>query len=152
MINFPSEGYEDSGEGGLFVMMVVPEPDYFPHQCVVDGRITISQVDVEVSRTGLWRPYSWNSEGNRKRRRVDDIIRKEDEDLFIWSTRLVNMDDASRSLLFAAHMGSTGESLVNAHGHFTATVDHLTPAGRALYDAVRAAYGIDPVLVTCLDT
>ena len=121
LVTFPSGGvYEDSGEGGLYVMMVVPEPNGFRHNCHVDGIITVSEVDVEVTNSGLWRKY--------------------------W-------DDASTSLLFAAHIGSTPESLWNADdGYFTANRDDLTEAGRALYESVKAAYGIDPVLVTCLDT
>lgn len=155
LVNFPSGGvYEDSGEGGLFVMMVVPEPEEFRHNCHVDGIISISEVDVEVTNSGLWQPYSWHSADNEKRRNMDNILQKEDQNLFIWSTKLVNMEDASSSLLFAAHMGSTPESLWDAHQgeYFTATVDHLTIEGRVLYEAVRGAFRIDPVLITCLDT
>ena len=155
LVTFPSGGvYEDSGEGGLYVMMVVPEPNGFWHNCHVDGIITVSEVDVEVTNSGIWQSSPWESADSKKRRRLDDIVRKADRELYVWSAKLVNMDDASTPLLFAAHMGSTPESLWNAHRseYFTANVDHLTHEGRALYESVKAAYGIDPVLVTCLDT
>lgn len=154
LVTFPSGGvYEDSGEGGLYVMMVVPEPNGFRHNCHVDGIITISEVDVEVTNSGLWRQPWVDSPDSENRRRLDDIVWTADRDLWVWSTRLVNTDDASTPLLFAAHIGSTPESLWNADdGYFRANRDDLTEAGRALYESVKAAYGIDPVLVTCLDT
>lgn len=134
-------------------MMVVPEPEDFAHHCHVDGVITISEVNVEVTRSGIWEPYSWNSIDNEKRRRLDDIVEKADENLFIWSAKLVNMEDQNSSLLFAGHMGSTSESHWDTakREYWTATKGDLTPEGRALYEAVKGARGVEPLLITCLD-
>jgi hypothetical protein len=118
----------------------------------VDGIISISQVNVEVTHSGAWRGYCEQSE--EKRNRLDEIVRKADKGLFFWSTRLVNTEDASDSLLFAAHMGSTCQSLWSTarSEYFTASREDLTPGGLKLYETIRTVYGIDPLLITCLDT
>lgn len=167
MVNFPSPvgSYRDSGEGGLFVMMAVPEPEDFSHNCHVDGiieasrpgrksKIQVSSVDVEVTRSRIWDPWDFDSPDHRRRREVEKILEKDHRDLWMWSTRMTLPEDHSDSLLFAAHMGSTGESLwdVDRSEYFTATRNDLTYEGRALYEAVKAAYSAEPMLITCLDT
>lgn len=156
MVNFPSGSpYRDSGEGGLFVMMVVPEPDNFSHNCHVDGIIVISAVDVEVTRSCIWESYDYHSSNRQRRRQMEEVMKKNgDDDLRIWSSMLLLPEEFSDSLLFAAHMGSTHHSLWNEKvgAYFAATKDDLTYEGRILYEAVKVAYGTDPLLITCLDT
>lgn len=157
MVNFPSPGdsYRDSGEGGMFVMMAVPEPDGFSHNCHVDGTIVISAVDVDVTRSCIWESYDYHSSNRQRRRQMEEVLKKNgDDDLRIWSSMLLLPEDFSDSLLFAAHMGSTHHSLWNEEMgvYFTAVKEDLTYEGRLLYEATKRAYGSQPILITCLDT
>jgi hypothetical protein len=63
------------------------------------------------------------------------------------------MDD-SVELLMALHLGSTGSSLWSESGghYFCAEYKDLSKEGRALYDSAKAAYGIEPLILTFLDT
>jgi hypothetical protein len=63
-------------------------------------------------------------------------------------------DDISLPLLAAVFLGSTGASMwaPTKHEYFTAKYEHLTQHGKTLYDGLRLAYGVEPTLLTFLDT
>jgi hypothetical protein len=158
LINIPSGGvYEDSGEGGLFVMLVVPQPDDWGHNCHVDVNITLSSPDVCIGdQHRLW------GEGRRdtvdawrnqlKAQKALDEAGK--GDLAIWALQARNPQDDSVPVLAAVHLGSTSESLWDEHKsrYWRAEKDNLTFAGFVLYARLQAAFGVEPLIMTFLDT
>lgn len=167
MINFPDKGYEDSGEGGLFVMLVAirpmteegyPDISKWDDHCHVDVHITLPSPDVCVSdaRRDMWEPYDCRSSGTDRMFEVGKILEKEKRpELMQWVYGTRSHLDESVELLAALHLDSTCLSLCSEKkygGYFDAGYDDLTDKGRAIYDALKAAYGIEPTLLTFLDT
>jgi hypothetical protein len=158
MVSFPAETecLRDSGEGGLFVVMVVPEPEEgVNHNCSVDVQILMTRADVCVSsrERDFWAHNSresWNSKTE-----LDQHIAKTGNiDWKRWMFHAYSGTDLSFPMQAAVHLGSTGMSLYDEHkgSYWNATKEDLTPAGKALYEALKAAYGVAPVLLTFLDT
>lgn len=169
LIEFPeyTDGrYRDSHVGGLFVMLFIPEPENWNHQCYVDVNIEATSPDVLVYATGdedFW-PNSWSG-GTvynppwKIEQKVIDLVRAaapadEPNDMLQWVIRARSADRTSVPMLVAMHLGSDHRSLWDENnGHYWyGTYKSLTEAGRALYDSLRAAYGIDPIIATFLDT
>lgn len=158
LITFPyGSHWDDSGEGGLFVMLVVVKPEEWQDNCSVDVGIALPRPDVAVSAVHreLWGPYDYETSGFKKACEAKEIFdREQRKDLARWAMQSRSTEDDSVDLLMAMHIGSTPCSLHSevTGGYFDAGYDDLTVAGRGLYDMVKAAYGIEPTLLTFLDT
>lgn len=177
MINWPSAfgEYHDSGEGGLFAWMAVPEamtdgdvpgPNVYGNNCHVDvsaylsrPRIMLNTPDVCVSseRRKVFPPYDYRDGWLQQSMRLDRLIKEhlgDDRGLRRGLIQSLGADDISVPMLAAMFLGSTCHSLYSdSQGmHFEVTKDDLTPGGRTLYNAWQAVYGVDPVILTFLDT
>lgn len=159
LITFPSESecLRDSGEGGLFVMMVVPEPKDRNNACSVDVSIFVTRPNVCVSpeRNQFWMSHGDHRRSFRSQMELSAFIQKTgNTEWKRWMFNAHSEDDLSDPVLVAIHLGSTGLSLYDEHegSYWNATKEDLTPAGKALYEALEAAYGVAPVLLTFLDT
>lgn len=163
MVNFPllDNQWEDSGEGGLFVMMVVPRPDGWSHDyCHIDvvADIRLSRADCNVSveaANDLWEPWEFRRSDRDKQDKTFDLLKKAGEgELASWSMRARNWDEFSVSMLASIHMGSTGHALFKRRTRETweAGPGDLTEHGQAIRSAMAAAFGIEPILLTFLDT
>jgi hypothetical protein len=167
MVRFPETGdWQDSGEGGLFVMMVVVKPmteegfddrTRWDTYCNVDVPIHLGRPDVCVSseRRLLWEPYDYNTSSAKAEYEVNKIldeVKRPELKRWLFSTRS-SMED-SVELLMALHLGSTSASLhsESAGHYFCAEYKDLSKEGRGLYDTAKAAYGIEPLILTFLDT
>lgn len=158
-INFPAPGgcMSDSGEGGMFVMMVVPEPKGLDlgHACHVDVHILLTQPDVCVSRerNEVWEAY--DSDAWRTEMELSQFIQKQGKlEWKRWMFHAHSGDRLSDSVQAAIHLGSTSYSLYDEHqgAYWTATKDDLTLVGKTLYNALEEAYGVTPLILTFLDT
>lgn len=158
LINWPdATHWDDSGEGGLFVMMLVIKPEGWQFNCSVDVDISLPRPDVCISdvRRKLWEAYEYDTSGFRNMSDALKVFTEQKRpDLYRWAARARSSEDDSVELLMAMHIGSTPCSLHSevTGGYFDATYDDLTVAGKGLHDMVKLAYGIEPTLVTFLDT
>lgn len=170
MVVFPTESDEwrDSGEGGLWTMLIVRKPDEHRFNCSVDTGIFVGEPDVCVShgrhnRRGK-NSSLWADADNEHRTawwRAQTRVHQDKEfksDDYLWLRRLVAQArtpwDQSDEVLAAVHMGSTPCSLYSErHGsYFIAGYEHLTQNGKTIFDGLRLAYGAAPELYTFLDT
>jgi hypothetical protein len=158
LIHFPNpvEPYRDTGEGGLYVVLAVPEPRGHRYNCHVDVLINMGSPDATISDTGdLWAPGAQRGDGWQNAMDAQDALRKAGrDDLATWATRVIDPEtEQSVDLLAAVHLGSTPHSLWNdqAGRYWEAGVEDLTEHGRALHAALEAAYGA-PRILTFLDT
>ena len=170
MVEFPYENAEwrDSGEGGLWTMLIVRKPDEHWFNCSVDTGVYVGEPDVCVSHgrynqhgknRGLWVDPDNESRQNwwRSMSRVhqDEQFKSDD---YLWLRRLVAQArtpwDQSDEVLAAVHMGSTPCSLYSEHrsSYFVAGYEHLTQNGKTIFDGLRLAFGAAPELYTFLDT
>lgn len=176
---FTGGEWRDSFEGGQYVMLIAPESPDYRHNCHVDVNIQLSMPDVCQSENDLWvnrdHGETWRHSGdlyhylrNRAEETTGVITDKPAPEWYKrfrggrpdyrewarWALRAISPEDLSRSVLFAAHLGSSPHSMYNETGGFywTATLENLTDTGRALYDVVKATYGVEPLLLTFLDT
>lgn len=128
MVYFPDIGpsMEDSGEGGMFVILVVPTPEDWQNHCAVDVNVILTQPDVCL-----------NAEHRN-----------------LWTYDLAYPNNTSLPVLAAVQMGSTHFSLCDRSKgkYWTAEYRHLTPEGASVSQSLARAYGVDPVLLTFLDT
>lgn len=157
LVNFPGlDNYEDSGEGGLFVMLVVPVPDGYTNNCCVDVQIMMSSPDACVGDSGeLWERYNYATSGYQKSMEAREIFKKSDrQDLVRWALRVRSADEFSQEVLASMHIGSSPLSLWSDRQgqYWAARRENLTDAGKVLYDTLHVAYGVEPVLLTFLDT
>lgn len=165
LIEFPSDGsFEDSGEGGTFCLLIVPAPrgSDTPDDRTGAGEITVMAPDTYVAAPGLPDEF-WTPIGFTSRHKPDWCVLRDAAkelggngraDLAGAVTRARSRDDFSLGVQAALRLGSTERSLWNPKEgvYWAAGETDLTPAGRALYDGLRAAYGVTPVILTGLDT
>lgn len=160
MVNFPGagSGYEDSGEGGLFVMMVVTRPPDWTDNCHVDviADLRISRPDVCVSpeQRLLWEAWDYRKGDHAKQTEAYRVLTEHQYNkLASWALRARNWDEFSVSLLASVHMGSCAASLCHPEeSYWEATPDDLTEEGKALFSGLYGAFGREPILLTFLDT
>lgn len=177
LINFPQPGGEwrDSGEGGQFVKLVVPEPEGWLNNCCVDASIVLKQPDVCHNGRELWEPY--DHEANMTQHDVFQYMRRRLEDekesgveqpewkkefhrgidyhkWGSWVLRANNPDHISVPVLAAVEMGSSQFSLwsESQSRYWLADEFSLTEAGQRVADSLHVAFGIAPILLTFLDT
>lgn len=174
----PTADWTDSGEGGQFVMLVVPEPDGWTNSCCVDVQIMLSQPDVCHTPNDFWPPH--DSKGFLAQQGLHQYLRYREQDAQMvvqdatatpswagrlprginyrewnsWVLRAKSWDDVSKGVLAAVHMGSSHYSMWSETGghYWTASQDDLTREGRAIRDSLQGAFEIEPVLLTFLDT
>lgn len=155
MISFPppGPGLTDAKEGGMYVLLVVPYPGGWSENCAVDAQAQISRADVCLSpgQSALWEPYR---QGREPFRAYDRLKAAGMDDLARGYLRLVDPDELSVPVLASVFLGSTSCSLVDeaADDWWTASESDLTSVGRAVWGGLRAAYGVEPLLLTFLDT
>lgn len=163
LVEFPVDGVDgwtDTHEGGLFVMVVVPAPLEVERAwaaCHVDVTIGLSLPDVCVTQGAreFWPTGTELNELWEEERVIREALEKAGEtELAARSFAHRSSYEQSREFLAALHIGSTGGSMWSDRlgRFFEAAPETLTPEGRTLLDALRVAYGVEPVLVTFLDT
>lgn len=166
MVNFPETGdWRDSGEGGLWVTLVVRKPENHTYFACTDAHIVLSEPDVCVSpgrRNDLWEEFDY-SPGSRRRQwdhvqhklmTFDEFKGEKFNALRQFAVQASAPWHHSEEVLAAVQMGSTSLSLWSESlgRYFYATYDDLTPAGQSIYDGLKAAFGAAPELYTFLDT
>lgn len=172
----PTGWHSDSGEGGLFAWMVVPETassgeaveaNVFARNCHVDvsaylsrPRVMLTRPDVCVSAEGrkVFEPYdyddAWLNRALDLGKLLDEHKGPEDARLRRALIQTMGSDDVSVPMLAAVFLGSTSHSLWDeaAGQYFEVTFAHLTQDGKLLYELWQRVYGVEPVLLTFLDT
>jgi hypothetical protein len=179
MVNWPVEvdRYSDSGEGGLFAWMIVPESlsdgeaygaNTYGNYCHVDvtaylsrPRVMLTRPDVCVSPGGrkVFEAYahrdSWFDYQMQLDKRLDFNIELDaDRKLKRALISTLGQDDISVPMLATVFLGSTGASLYDERGggYFNVTKGALTPAGLKQYNHWQEVFGVDPIILTFLDT
>ena len=157
LIRFPGNGNQHyrPTDDGLFVLLAVPKPEGWQYGCMVDVDICLSSPDATVDvPADIWEPFDYEESGYRKSFQAKDALDAAGHPgLGNWALRTTSPDQWSSSMLAALHLGSGQALWDDREGRlWSPTVDDLTDAGRVLYDGLQAAYGITPVLITCLDT
>lgn len=161
MVNFPggNDSYEDSGEGGLFVVMVVPQPESWQDNCHVDviAATRLSRPDVCVSPEGheLWEPWEHRKNDADKQSQAHQLLTEHGQPVLAsWALRARNWDEFSVSMLAVIHVGSTSRSLWHAgrQEYWQAEYRDLNPLGARIHTGLHAAFGVEPLLLTFLDT
>jgi hypothetical protein len=177
MVNWPGpfDSYHDSGEGGLFAWMVVPEatsdgedlaPNVAGYNCHVDveaylsrPRVALRAPDVCISadRVKVYEPHDYKNGWITRSMELDRLIQQQPGDhreLRRAVIQSLGSDDLSVPMLAAVFLGSTCHSLWDERmsSYFEVTPDSLTEGGKALYNGFQAAYGVDPMILTFLDT
>lgn len=156
LVHFPSPGerWLDSGEGGLFVMLFVPEPENHQHNCYVEVSITASQPDAVVdNRPDLWPDRHGHGERFTTKSNAAAVLKEHgDQELHMWAWNTADAADQSVNMLAAVHLGSTHHCLQGLDGVWCATYADLSQSGKILHDTLKAAWGIDPILKTFIDT
>lgn len=149
--------WRDAGEGGMFVWLVVPAPNHPRHECHVDSTLHLTSPDVLITKdtAELWVPY-------RRHRDSDAHLQEEakgalwaagKEELANWTDRVMNADEMSTDLLAAVFLGSTMTCPVHEQaGWWEAGYGDLTQAGKVLFDTLKAAFKVEPLILTFLDT
>lgn len=144
-VNWPfpdDQDYRDSGEGGLFAYVAWPTFD--DAECHIDAMPQIPLADVLVAAHGsLDEDFRLQARDYRRRDNSGEEVSYEEM-----------MFDLQIALGTVVFLGSTSASLYSERKgeYFSATADSLTAEGRAVVDALSAAYGVEPTFLTYLDT
>lgn len=155
LVTIPStgDGLEDSGEGGLFVIMVVPEPENWSNECHVDvhAMLTHPNVCLSAARSDLWEPYDYKQSCGHLYRKLSDLDMQEEAQ---WVLRASAPQDFSVPMLASVLLGSTMQSLWSERegGYWVAGHDDLTVKGRMLSGILKSTYDVEPLILTFLDT
>lgn len=133
LVSFPSPlspHLEDSGEGGMYAIMVVPKGGGAPDLCSVGVNIQLTDPDILINLDRM--RDVWGDGGPSS----------------------VHAEPGSLPLRAAVFLGSTSSSLWDeeAGNYWYARPDDLTEDGRVLHDALRCIHGAEPLLLTFLDT
>ena len=162
LINWPvpDERYRDLGEGGLFAYLIIADfldgPAEVTTHCNVDTYAHLDLPDVCVSPEGirLWPSGAQREEEYRNASDVHHFLGQHGapDRLKEWPLATRSVSWMSESLWATVFLGSTSAALCDEDGYFAAAYEHLTEPGRVLHDTMRHAYGIEPRLLTFLDT
>lgn len=169
----PTGSFRDSGEGGLFAWLIVPEAlssgeaygaNVYGNNCHVDvsaylsrPRVMLTSPNVCVSpeRSKIFTPYQHrDSWFDHTRELLERLDKAGDRPLKQALYRSMGADDVSVPMLAAVFLGSTHHSLYDetAGAYFRVRFEHLTQQGKQVYEALRLVYGVDPLILTFLDT
>lgn len=153
LVNWPApvgEPWVDTHEGGLFAFLVIRKPSGHQDECMVDVEVMLTRPDAIVEG-----PRSlWPVEKNQDARWdvVDKLRQAKEEEGMKWAMTAFSGSSLSDSVLVSVYLGSTCHSLGGPMGIFSVRYEHLTEAGQAVYDALAKAYGVEPEILTCIDT
>lgn len=151
--------WRDDGQGGLYTWLVVPGPASYEDGpmrsnggCCVDVWPTLNRPDAPVTRTELWGEYDWrrgHDEG-----KIYNLVQEHLPQHLDWVQSQTDRRDQSSDVLAAVFLGATSAAYYSdtLGRQFEVLYQHLTPAGKALYNSLRAAFRTEPLLVTLLDT
>jgi hypothetical protein len=158
LIKFPEVGdlWEDAGEGGMYVMAVIPRPADHPDNCTVENFIVLTSPDAAVSDlSDLWPDAKGRYEEEQARNDAARLMEREGFAAKASQVRsLISQDSLSLPVLLAAELGSTSRYLTARKDGalWEATRDDLTPSGILLMNRLHVAFGAAPILLTFLDT
>lgn len=144
-VNWPFSddlGYRDSGEGGLFAYAAWPT--FEDAECHIDAMPQIPLADVLVAAHGsLDEDFKLQARDYHRRDNSGEEVSYEEM-----------MFDLQIALGAVVFLGSTSASLYSERNgeYFSVTADSLTEKGKAMIDALTAAYGVEPTFLTYLDT
>ena len=152
----PGEGLRDVGEGGMFVMMVVPYPDNRFDNCLVDAAVLVTRPTICLNPEGeqIWTGHR-KAPGWQAGHEIQDVLRQyRNEKWDRWIAAAHGGEDLSREMLAVIFLGSTDHSLWSSHesAYWTATPDDLTPDGKMFFRSLKRMFDVDPILLTFLDT
>lgn len=128
LVNFPTENYENTGEGGLAVFFIIRESIQNSRQvCLTGGTAYWGVQDVVIS------PIAYS--------RLNDELSKANNGNGVETCDLIML------------VASTKNALWNENfGYFAAEERHLTEKGKQLFDMLTEIYEQKPDIVTLLDT
>lgn len=159
--------WEDSGEGGQYVMLVVPTPENHNDNCCVDVTAYLrlprvekrvdtimSYPDVCHTPNDLWERQGYLDGFRESGDASRHFMELNNQRLAGWALRTTNPGELSRPVLASILLGSDGQSRwSNRHGaYWVAGHDDLTFRGRLIYDTLKSLYRTEPLLLTFLDT
>lgn len=170
LLSFPEcdhAPWHDTGEGGQYVMLVVPTPDDHDDNCCVDVSTYLrlpkpaNRFDTVVSYPDVCHTPNelWSRDGYMDGfKESGDVYRHftetGDERLAWWALHAQSAGQFSAPVLASILLGSDSQSRYSdAHGtYWTAGHDDLTFRGKLVYDTLRSLYHVEPLLLTFLDT
>lgn len=163
LVEFPLAGpvYEDTGEGGMHVMLLVPGANppvdafrlnagirlHFPEECLN-----------RQAAQALWPSEDNRRQGLSRSLKAYKVLRDGGhEELAQWAVAADGPENFSYLMQAAVHMGRISERLrsTSSGDYWQATTDDLAPLGLLLYDILDTACsprGISPVLLTFLES
>lgn len=160
--------WRDSGEGGQYVMLVVPEPEAgHDTECCVDvstflrlprpaNRVdtALTYPDVCHTQNDLWTREGYLDGFRESGDAYKHFSEGDDTRLAGWALRVISPGELSRPVLASVMLGSNGQSRFSeSHGvYWVATHADLTFRGKLLYDTLKSFYQTEPLLLTFLDT
>lgn len=159
--------WHDTGEGGQYVMLVVPTPENHGDNCHVDVATYLrlpkpaNRVDTVLTYPDVCHTPNelWEREGYLEGfRESGDAYRHfteiDNERLARWAISATSDGLYSSPVLAAILLGSDGQSRYSdAHGtYWMAGHADLTFRGRLIYDTLKSLYRTEPLLLTFLDT
>ncbi len=159
--------WEDTGEGGQYVKLVVPEPPNQDHNCCVDvstflrlpkpaNRVdtVLSYPDVCHTPVELWSRDGYMDGFRESGDAYKHFSDQGNERLARWALSTQSEGQFSTPVLASVMLGSSSSSrFADRYGvYWTATHADLTFRGRLLFDTLKSFYGVEPLLLTFLDT
>lgn len=158
--------WEDTGEGGQYVMLVVTKPESHDDNCCVDvsaylrlpksNRVDTVMTYPDVCHTpnDLWEREGYMDGFRESGDAYRHFTKAGDERLAGWALHTVNPGELSRPVLASILLGSDGQSRhADQHGsYWVAGHADLTFRGRLIYDTLKSLYHTEPTLLTFLDT
>lgn len=159
--------WHDTGEGGQYVMLVVPTPEDHDNECCVDVSTylrlpkpvnrfdtVLSYPDVCHTRNELWTREGYLEGFRESGDAYKHFTAAGNERLARWALHTQSDGQFSVPVLASILLGSDSQSRYSdPHGcYWTAHHDDLTFRGRLIYDALKSTYHVEPLLLTFLDT
>lgn len=154
----PGCGYED-GHEGLQVYLVVPQPTESDSngsmfECFTQPLTLMARPDVPLTETELWDSYVEERIQRKRRDGARRVLEQHGTETDQEALR-ESVPSATFSLpvLASVLVGTRFEAVTYPDGHMWQAKDiDLTHDGKVLYDTLAAVYGIEPVLITTLET
>lgn len=157
LIEFPEAGdaWTDTGEGGMYVMAVVPRLDD-GDKCVIENFIVLTRPEAAVSSLAdFWLDPEGAAEEERAQSHAARLLEREGYAAQAAMVRsLESQSSFSVPVMGAIDLGSTGLTLTatDGSGFWEAGLDDLTPTGVLAVNCLRSRAGVEPRLLTFLDT
>ena len=158
LIRWPEIGSEfrDGGENGMYIMLVVPQPNEWVRECVEESPITLMGIpDAPLSDTqDLWNREDASEQHKALDKAYNALKDKSDEVSAREMYSMIPQDDLSVQMLAAIELGTTSVTYMSEalDDYWQATIKDLTLAGQVLHNTLELAFGITPRILTFLDT